>query len=164
MKHINASGHAMLVENSNQGHGAGPPRGLPNNTVAPGWCNFNIFRSGGASSLRLVESLLVFHTLDQWRHSEAVLNFGLDKNEVFTHLSFAGDIGPDFMGTVGRLQRTIPFQDLKDPISRPGCWAYRECSHSQPNSLSLMASHNHTLHANSGYARSWQLSGAAEHD
>eukprot|EP00035_Acanthoeca_spectabilis_P009817 m.173365 g.173365 ORF g.173365 m.173365 type:complete len:420 (-) comp14846_c0_seq1:71-1330(-) len=81
MKHINASGHAILVENSNQGHGAGPPRGLPNNTVAPGWCNFNIFRSGG-------------------------------------------DIGPDFMGTVGRLQRTIPFQDLKDPISRPGCWAY----------------------------------------
>ena len=40
--HINASGHPLLIENSNQGNGHGPPRGLPNDTH---WCNFNFFRA-----------------------------------------------------------------------------------------------------------------------
>lgn len=95
MEHIEASGKAILVENSNQGFGnpqrgqchgnmqcPGPNcRGNPNNTVAPGWCPYNLFRTGG-------------------------------------------DIGPDFEGVMAKLQATIPYQDLKNPISRPGCWAY----------------------------------------
>lgn len=35
-----------------------------------------------------------------------------------------GDIGPDFADVMDKLQRTIPYQDLKNPISRPNCWAY----------------------------------------
>jgi len=45
LEHINVSGHPMLVENSNQGHGKGPPRGEP--TDGHGWCGFNFFRTGG---------------------------------------------------------------------------------------------------------------------
>jgi hypothetical protein len=33
-----------------------------------------------------------------------------------------GDIGPDFGGVMGHLHSTIPYLDLHDPISRPGCW------------------------------------------
>ena len=45
VQHINASGTALVIENSNQAHGHGPPRGVP---VDPeGWCNYNLFRSGG---------------------------------------------------------------------------------------------------------------------
>ena len=66
---INASGKALMIENSNQGfgnpqrgackgsmqcpgcnnsavpHGCG--RGNPNNTLAPGWCKYNMFRTCG---------------------------------------------------------------------------------------------------------------------
>lgn len=35
-----------------------------------------------------------------------------------------GDIGPDYGNVMDKLQRTIPFQDLDAPISRPDCWAY----------------------------------------
>ena len=56
--HLNKSGHAMLVENSNQGDGnplmrgkAGPPRNNPDNasvaTGGDGYCPFNLFRTGG---------------------------------------------------------------------------------------------------------------------
>ena len=55
-------------------------RGNPNNTLAPGWCPYNMFRT-------------------------------------------CGDIGPDFGGVMNHLHSTIPYLDLKDPISRPGCWA-----------------------------------------
>eukprot|EP00041_Stephanoeca_diplocostata_P026427 m.712695 g.712695 ORF g.712695 m.712695 type:complete len:436 (+) comp22965_c0_seq2:114-1421(+) len=79
--HIKAQSKPILVENSNQGNEGGPPRGNPNNTLAPGWCDFNFYRSGG-------------------------------------------DIGPDFGNIMAKLQRTIPYQDLHDPLSRPGCWAY----------------------------------------
>ena len=34
-----------------------------------------------------------------------------------------GDIGPDFGGVMDKLQSTTPYQNLQDPISRPGCWA-----------------------------------------
>ena len=34
-----------------------------------------------------------------------------------------GDIGPDFAGVMDKLQSTTPYQDPKDPLSRPGCWA-----------------------------------------
>ena len=102
---INASGKAMMIENSNQGFGNpqrgdgnchgnmqcpgcnnsvvkdGCGRGNPNNTLAPGWCPYNMFRT-------------------------------------------CGDIGPDFSGVMGHLYSTVPYLDLKDPISRPGCWAY----------------------------------------
>jgi hypothetical protein len=81
---INASGKAMMIENSNQGFGNpqrgackgnmqcpgcnnsvvkdGCGRGNPNNTLAPGWCPYNMFRT-------------------------------------------CGDIGPDFGGVMGRLGR-----------------------------------------------------------
>jgi hypothetical protein len=100
---INASGKALMIENSNQGFGNpqrgeckgnmqcpgcnnsvvkdGCGRGNPNNTLAPGWCPYNMFRT-------------------------------------------CGDIGPDFGGVMAHLHSTIPYLDLKDPISRPGCWAY----------------------------------------
>ena len=100
---INASGKALMIENSNQGFGNpqrgdckgnmqcpgcnnsvvknGCGRGNPNNTLAPGWCPYNMFRT-------------------------------------------CGDIGPDFGGVMAHLHSTIPYLDMKDPISRPGCWAY----------------------------------------
>lgn len=34
------------------------------------------------------------------------------------------DIGPKFKSVIVKLNRTRPYQDLKAPISRPGCWAY----------------------------------------
>jgi alpha-galactosidase len=40
----NAGGKPLLIENCNQGHGLGPPRGLP---TSDGWCNFHMFRTGG---------------------------------------------------------------------------------------------------------------------
>jgi len=61
--------------------GCGSSRGNPNNTLAPGWCDFNLFRTGG-------------------------------------------DIVPEFDVVMDKLQYTTPYQDPKDPISRPGCWAY----------------------------------------
>jgi len=79
MQHLNASGKAVLVEDCNQGHGKGPPRGLP--TDPHGWCPGNFFRTGG-------------------------------------------DIVADFGVTMAHLQETIAYQNLTDPISRPGCWAH----------------------------------------
>lgn len=103
MAYMNASGKAFVVENSNQGFGNpsrgqcsgnmqcpgcnnsavhnGCGRGNPNNTIAPGWCDYNLFRT-------------------------------------------CGDIGPDFGGVMSHLDSTRPYQDLDNPISRPGCWAY----------------------------------------
>jgi len=79
IQHFNASGKPILVEDCNQGHGHGPPRGLP--TDPHGWCPGNFFRTGG-------------------------------------------DIVADFGNTMEHLQETIPYQNLTDPISRPGCWAH----------------------------------------
>jgi alpha-galactosidase len=45
MEHINASGKPLLVEDSDQGHGLGAPRGLPDD--ADGWCGSNMFRAEG---------------------------------------------------------------------------------------------------------------------
>lgn len=45
MHYINTTGRALLVEDSDQGHGSGPPRGLPNDPT--GWCGANIFRAEG---------------------------------------------------------------------------------------------------------------------
>lgn len=95
IKHINESGKAILIENSNQGFGnpqrgpchgnmqcPGPNcRGNPNNTLAPGWCPYNFFRTGG-------------------------------------------DNGPTFEGVMNHLQATLPYLDHSNPISQPGCWAY----------------------------------------
>jgi alpha-galactosidase len=44
MKHLNASGKPILVEDCNQGNGHGPPRGLPSDPH--GWCPGNFFRTG----------------------------------------------------------------------------------------------------------------------
>jgi len=44
LKNINASGRAILIENSDQGHGHGPPRGLPTDRD---WCPMNFFRTDG---------------------------------------------------------------------------------------------------------------------
>ena len=124
MQILNASGKALVVENSNQGFGnvqKEPPRngicgakgvapkdwpgmpcpgpghrGNPNNTLAPGWCNYNLFRTGG-------------------------------------------DIVPDFDVVMDKLQYTTPYQDPKNPISRPGCWAY-------PDVCLLPLSHSFVLH------------------
>ena len=124
MQILNASGKALVVENSNQGFGnvqKDPPRngicgakgvapkdwpgmpcpgpghrGNPNNTLAPGWCNYNLFRTGG-------------------------------------------DIVPDFDVVMDKLQYTTPYQDPKNPISRPGCWAY-------PDVCLLPLSHSFVLH------------------
>eukprot|EP01048_Picozoa_sp_COSAG05_P000652 COSAG05_NODE_19_length_34900_cov_72.237464_2_plen_81_part_00 len=41
-------------------------------------------------------------------------------------------IGPDFGGIMGHLHSTIPYLDLKDPISRPGCWACKKLSSDDP--------------------------------
>ena len=41
---IKSSSTAVLVENSNQGSGLGPPRGLPTDAD---WCDFHMFRTGG---------------------------------------------------------------------------------------------------------------------
>jgi alpha-galactosidase len=35
-----------------------------------------------------------------------------------------GDIGASFHSAMQKLNRTRPYQDLKAPVSRPGCWAY----------------------------------------
>jgi len=35
-----------------------------------------------------------------------------------------GDIRNNFDNVMSKLQRTVPFQDLDNPISRPDCWAY----------------------------------------
>ena len=78
-KEIEATGRPLLIENCNQAHGSGPPRGLPNNSS--GWCDFHMFRTGG-------------------------------------------DIRSSFGDVIAKLQRTIPYQDIRHPISRPGCWAF----------------------------------------
>ena len=44
VRHINASGTPLLIENSDQGMGHGAPRGLPYDPH--GWCPMNLFRSG----------------------------------------------------------------------------------------------------------------------
>mmetsp|Transcript_11182 Transcript_11182/g.33380 ORF Transcript_11182/g.33380 Transcript_11182/m.33380 type:complete len:439 (+) Transcript_11182:269-1585(+) len=44
VNHIKNHSAPILVENSNQGNGAGPPRGLPTDTD---WCDFHFFRTGG---------------------------------------------------------------------------------------------------------------------
>ena len=41
---IKSGDYPLMVENSNQAHGFGPPRGLPTDQD---WCDFNMFRSGG---------------------------------------------------------------------------------------------------------------------
>jgi len=79
MDEIKKTGTPLLVENCNQAHGHGPPRGLPAN--ASGWCDMHMYRTGG-------------------------------------------DIRSNFDDTMRKLQTSIPFQDLKRPISRPGCWAF----------------------------------------
>lgn len=45
MLHLNVSGRAVLLENSNQAQGLGPPRGLPYDPH--GWCGANLFRVDG---------------------------------------------------------------------------------------------------------------------
>ena len=45
MDEIKRTGKPMLVENCNQAHGHGPPRGLPTN--ASGWCDMHMYRTGG---------------------------------------------------------------------------------------------------------------------
>eukprot|EP00928_Gymnodinium_smaydae_P087229 TRINITY_DN71522_c0_g1_i1.p1 TRINITY_DN71522_c0_g1~~TRINITY_DN71522_c0_g1_i1.p1 ORF type:complete len:615 (+),score=55.17 TRINITY_DN71522_c0_g1_i1:204-2048(+) len=35
-----------------------------------------------------------------------------------------GDISPNFPQILGEAYSTIPFSDLQEPLSRPGCWAY----------------------------------------
>jgi alpha-galactosidase len=42
----------------------------------------------------------------------------------FNMFRTGGDIRPTFANVMGKLQRTIPYQALTDPLSRPGCWAY----------------------------------------
>ena len=42
---INISGAPVLIENSNQAHGIGPPRGQPFDP--DGWCGANFFRVDG---------------------------------------------------------------------------------------------------------------------
>ena len=79
MQHIATSGPSMVVENSNQANGVGPPRGLPNDPS--GWCNFNTFRTDG----------------------DLFANFGQVLASALT---------------------VTRFQNLTNPISRPGCWAY----------------------------------------
>lgn len=79
MDEIKQTGKPILVENCNQAHGHGPPRGLPTN--ASGWCDMHMYRTGG-------------------------------------------DIRSNFDDTMRKLQTTIPFQDVDQPISRPGCWAF----------------------------------------
>jgi len=43
--YINVSGRALLIEDSDQGHGLGSPRGLPSDP--DGWCGANFFRAEG---------------------------------------------------------------------------------------------------------------------
>ena len=89
MHYINTTGRPLLVEDSDQGHGMGAPRGLP---VDPdGWCGANFFRA-------------------------------------------EGDIGPDFNGIVERPLDLVQYQDLRHPISRPGCWAYLDSEWSETES------------------------------
>ena len=45
MDEIKRTGKPILVENCNQAHGHGPPRGLPTN--ASGWCDMHMYRTGG---------------------------------------------------------------------------------------------------------------------
>merc|ERR1711874_871157 len=66
MEYFANAGKEIMVENSNQGHGQGPPRGKPTD----------------------------------------------------------GDNVARFSVTMDKLQKTIPYQNLTDPISRPDCWAY----------------------------------------
>lgn len=54
VRRINVSGRPLMIENSNQAHGRGPPRGLPvnrtsshNDNNGSDWCGFNMFRTGG---------------------------------------------------------------------------------------------------------------------
>ena len=68
--HINASGTALVIENSNQAHGRGPPRGLP---VDPaGWCGFNLFRSGILRNVLAIFTSLVIgsHAAYSWESRE----------------------------------------------------------------------------------------------
>ena len=110
-------------------------RGNPNNTVAPGWCPYNLFRTGEPTLPRRrhdiaasVPSLLNTAELSLTRTKAATTtSVSHSPHEcVCVHLCcgpLGGDIGPDFEGVMAKLQATIPYQDLKNPISRPGCWA-----------------------------------------
>mmetsp|Transcript_17470 Transcript_17470/g.37878 ORF Transcript_17470/g.37878 Transcript_17470/m.37878 type:complete len:447 (+) Transcript_17470:3-1343(+) len=101
MDEIKKTGKPILVENCNQAHGKGPPRGLPTNSSD--WCNMHMFRSGG-------------------------------------------DIRSNFDDTMNKLQRTIPFQDINQPISRPGCWAFPdmlEVGNFGANELATIESRTH---------------------
>ena len=116
-------------------------RGNPNNTVAPGWCPYNLFRTGEPTLPRRrhdiaasVPSLLNTAELSLTRTKAATTtSVSHSPHEcVCVHLCcgpLGGDIGPDFEGVMAKLQATIPYQDLKNPISRPGCWACEDPPH-----------------------------------
>eukprot|EP01047_Picozoa_sp_COSAG01_P002313 COSAG01_NODE_60_length_29981_cov_23.262533_38_plen_149_part_00 len=125
VNHINQSGKALLIENSNQGfgnptdkrwnHPCDNTHHAPNCGSSDGACDKEgvppTMACPGCNNSKLP------HNCGRGNPNRTVAGDWCPYHMFRT----SSDIGPDFQGIMAHLHSTIPYLDEHQPLSRPGC-------------------------------------------